>query len=160
MERLDLHINDLLGDHNGMDLKPKLDLQVFEDKETFDGAAPSTVREVFRDWVALASKTEPLSSPNAAWVNSPRYRYCLHVDQGALDSILDGPPAPDDAVGPGYVNLVYINPGTGDTTGVSADDDPHWMRIGYAMYPTWYNLLRPQGMWESEYRPPPYVGRP
>ena len=112
-----------------------------------------------------------------------RYRYCLHVDQEAVESVLAGPEPPEDELGGGYVNIVMIPPGydaepddeepddeegEAEATEVEEDKkddepqlDPAYMRISYAdLLVTWYNLFRLEGAWETEYRQPPEIGRP
>ncbi|KZZ99738.1 hypothetical protein AAL_02310 [Moelleriella libera RCEF 2490] len=158
MARLAHYMDATLAFHNGLDLKPSLDARVVEDPAAFDGAVPGTVRQHFRQWAATASETEQAGRPA---LRSQRYRYCLHVDQAALESVVNAPAPPGDELGGGYVNLVFVNPSSADSTGLDPAADAYWMRITYAdLMVTWYNLFRPEGAWETEYRQPPQIGRP
>lgn len=161
MDRLSYYIDATLRANNGLDLKSSLDVQAMEDKDTFDGASPGQVREVFREWVGMASRTEPEQFVPVV-MRSPRYNYCLHVDQGALDSILSGPAPPGDETGDGYVNLVYLNRHSNeDTSGLRPSHDPDWMRITYRnLMVSWYRRLDNTNTWETERVQPPEVAHP
>lgn len=156
MDRLEYYIDKTLSFHNGLDLKSSLDAQVIEDPTTFDGAVPATVRQHFRQW----AETAPQMEQGRPALRSQRYRYCLHVDQAALESVINGPTPPEDELGGGYVNLVFLNPPNAMST-LDPASDPYWMKITYAdLMVTWYDLFRPEGAWETEYRQPPQIGHP
>lgn len=162
MRRLRYYIEDTLQFDNALDMQPSLDYQVFEDRERFDMAHPSAVLEHFAQWVATAPQREQGEGKYPA--RSQRYNYCLHVDQEALQSIVNGPNPPADNLGNGFVNLVCRRVLGGmrpeHTTG-REERDHCWMRITYQdLMTTWYNQFRVQGSWGTEYRVPPEVARP
>lgn len=156
MDRLNFYIDETLEFHGGMDMKASLDVTVIENQELFDGATPATVRHHFRQWAETAAEIEQGGVPA---LRSQRYRYCLHVDQVALESVINGRQPPDDALDGSFVNLVVLT--QSDITNLDPAADKYWMRINYAfLMVTWYNLFRKYGVWDSEYREPPQVGRP
>ena len=174
LERFGYYVHATLVFHNGQNLESSLDIQVLQERELFDGATPDDVRQYFKQWADVASEQEQGRPAGRA----QRYRYCLHVDQEAVESVLAGPEPPGDELGGGYVNIVMIPPGCGteidspeeeaeatELEGDEGDDepqlDPAYMRISYAdLLVTWYNLFRSEGAWETEYRQPPEIGRP
>lgn len=163
MRRLNFWIRKDLANDGGLDMLESLDYSIFDDKELFDGAHPSVVREHFRTWCITAPQREQ-SFPHP--MQSQRYKYCLHIDQVSLDSILaaPAPPASDISTTPGFVNLICLNSQGGMRAEHTEDRDERelcWMRIGYtSLMCTWYSLFRVQGSWGTEYRVPPEVGRP
>lgn len=158
MDRLGYYINDSLAVHNGLDLMPSLDARVIDDP-VFDSATPAFVRQQFLQWAETAPQIEQGDQPAC---KSQRYRYCLHVDQAALESVINGPPPPDDALGGGYVNLVFADSLSANDLDPAVDPaaDRYWMRITYeSLMVGWYSLFRSIS-WETEYRQPPQIGRP
>jgi hypothetical protein len=161
LERFGYYVHATLAFHNGEDLESSLDIQVLQDP-AFDGATPDDVRQYFRQWTEVASMQEQNGRPAG---RAQRYRYCLHVDQEAVESVLECPePPPADELGGGYVNIVRAVGTEGEADHEGGDEprlDPGHMRISYAdLLVTWYNLFRPEGAWETEYRQPPEIGRP
>lgn len=161
MRRLGCWICEGLKNDGGLDMLGSLDYHVFEDKAVFDGAHPSTAREHFRDWCVTA----PQQEQGVAAMQSQRYNYCLHVDQAALESVLNAPAPPEyDINNGGFVNLVCLRVlgGMRPEHAEGRDERNHcWMRIGYQdLMVTWYSLFRKHGSWLTEYRVPPEVGRP
>lgn len=97
-----------------------LDMKVFEDRSTLDGASKDYVREQFREWGESAPQQEQSSEADAG--RSQRYRYCLQVDEASLRSVVDAPPRG----GPykmGHVNLI------------NKDRDHRWVRPMGGDYP-------------------------
>jgi hypothetical protein len=78
MSRLNYYIEQTLRFDNALDMQPSLDCQVFEDASRLDKAHPSTVREIFSQWVETAPQREQGEGKSAA--RSQRYNYCLHID--------------------------------------------------------------------------------
>ena len=85
---------------------------------------------------------------------SQRYRYCIHIDAEALESVVQharAPPQPE-ARGPGFVNIVsrHWEPDTSDLTREGAEpvegselQDVGWMKVGYqCVMVDFYVLLR------------------
>jgi hypothetical protein len=161
ISRLNSHIQSSLRLHNGCDMMESLDCHVFDDRVKFEAASPVTVREHFRKWVQGAPQREQGGVPA---MRSQRYNFCVHVDEEALQSIISGPPPPEDALGNGYVNLVVLEILGGVRAEYETENtelDRCWMRVTYQdLMPTWYNLFRTQGSWFTEYREPPLVARP
>lgn len=135
---------------------------MFEDREHFDGARPFVIRGHLSQWAANAPQEEQGKGKFAR--HSQRYNYCLHVDQDALQSIINGPAPPADNLGNGFVNLVCrkILGGMRPQHISGRDEKDHcWMRITYQdLIATWYNQFRTQGSWGTECRVPPEVARP
>jgi hypothetical protein len=96
-------------------------------------------------------------------MRSQRYNYCLHVDQDALQSVINGPAPPSDTLGDGFVNLVCLKILGGmrpEHTYGRDEKDHYWMRISYTrLMASWYHQFRPQGSWGNEYRIPPEVAK-
>ncbi|RDW74282.1 uncharacterized protein DSM5745_06944 [Aspergillus mulundensis] len=89
MRRLRFCVTETLKQHNGLDLLGSFAPTVLEDAR-FDGASTSTVREHFKQWVVAACQEEQgVPWQDAQYAQSPRYRYCLMVDQEAMRSVLD-----------------------------------------------------------------------
>lgn len=165
MTRLRYQTRRALKFYNGLDMLDSLDITVFEDRVGFNGASTSTVRERFKIWAATAPEAE--QSTNAA--QSQRYRYCIHVDAEALESVVHharASPEPD-AGGPGFVNLVsrYWEPDTADLMEKGAEpvegselQDVGWMKVDYQfLMVDFYVLLRDWDDWFREYRRPPKI---
>jgi len=97
-------------------------------------------------------------------MRSQRYNFCIHVDEEALQSIISGPPPPADALGTGYVNLVCLNVLGGVRAEFETENtelDRCWMRVTYQdLMPTWYNLVRTQGIWFTDIYEPPQIASP
>lgn len=163
MKSLRFYIDETLRYDNGLDMLESLDYHIFEDRARFNQAHPAVIRDHFEQWTATAPQQEQGVAARQI-ERSQRYNYCLHVDQGALRSMLDGPPPPEDNLGKGYVNLVCLHVLGGmrpERTEGRDERDHCWMRISYQdLMVTWYSLFRNQGTWFTAYRVPPEIGRP
>jgi hypothetical protein len=151
-----------LRSSNALDMLPSVDYQVFENPDLFDNAHPSTIREHFTQWAVTAPQQE--QGEGAYPMRSQRYNYCLHVDQEALLSVIGGPPPSVlTFIGPGYVNLVCKTIMGGmrpEHTFGRAEQEHCFMRINYqSLMLHWYNQLRREGSWFTEYCVPPEVAR-
>jgi len=64
---------------------------VIDDRERLEHASKADVRKMFNDWVHSPEATaeQPNATISVAEVPMARYRYCMHVDEGALRSVLD-----------------------------------------------------------------------
>ncbi|KAK5693823.1 hypothetical protein LTR17_025000 [Elasticomyces elasticus] len=80
LSRLRTCIEKSLGRQGGLDMLPKLNYHVFEDRELFDGVDAATIREHFRVWVVTASQQE---QGGAGLAHSQRYQFCVQVDADA-----------------------------------------------------------------------------
>ena len=168
MARLRHQIHRTLEFYKGLNMLNSLAVTVFEDPASLDGASKSAVREHFTKWAATVPEAEQ-GTANAAM--SQRYRYCIHVDAEALDSLVrqaQAPPHPE-ARGPGFVNLVsrYWEPDRSDRMEEGAEPvegselrDVGWMMVGYqCVMVNFYVLLRDWDDWYREYRRPPEIAR-
>ncbi|MCJ1361076.1 hypothetical protein MMC16_000173 [Acarospora aff. strigata] len=165
MIRLRYQIQSALECYNGLDMLESLDMTVFEDRVSLDGAGKSAVREQFEKWTATAPEAEQSTGAG----ESQRYRYCIHVDAEALESVVYHARAPPqrEAGGPGFVNLVsrYWEPDTSDLMEKEAEpvegselQDVGWMKVGYqCVMVGFYVLLRDWDDWYREYRRPPEI---
>lgn len=170
MTRLHFQTRSALKSYNALDMLDSLALTVFEDRANLDGASKSAVREKFQIWTATAPQTEQGSNATAA--QSQRYRFCIHVDEEALESVVHHarPPPGPEGRGPGFVNLVSRDwePDTSSDRmeeGAELIDgsdlqDVGWMKVEYQnVMVDFYVLLRDWNDWYREYRRPPEIAR-
>ncbi|WXC62913.1 hypothetical protein SNK03_008731 [Fusarium graminearum] len=69
-------------------LKPLLEWVFIEDRETFDNATKQHVRESFSEWTSQHSvERDGPGVEDAFQQQTPRFRYCIHVDQKCLDTV-------------------------------------------------------------------------
>ncbi|KAF7168680.1 hypothetical protein CNMCM6106_003798 [Aspergillus hiratsukae] len=112
MRRFLWQVTDKLEFYNGLDMLQSFAPTVLEDKSLFDGANTSVIREHFKQWVVTACQQEQGISPEKLeYAESGRYRFCLMVNEEALQSVLNAPPE-DDVNRTGYVVLVNGDLGT------------------------------------------------
>lgn len=194
MTRLRYQLHAALDYYNGLDLLDKFRLTVFEDKDTLDGASKSAVRDRFRAWTvdALVAEQGAEAAVSAAaiaaakqhqgegwWEGlgtpSPRFLFCMHVDEDALESVVRHartPPLPE-GYGPGFVNLIArdwqrpnddvatepMEPDAESIDGLECHD-VGWMKVDYsAVMVGFYVLLHDMRDWYREYRRPPEIVR-
>lgn len=170
ISRFRQEIRDILQFYNGLDMMDSLDMTVISDPDSLDGASTSAVREHFRQWAVRAPQEEQGTGPGL----SQRYRYCIQVDEEALQSVLDGPgPSPLHRPSDGYVNLIWKDwtprepeaeedeeEDDNDSIEGCTEHDVGWMMVGYQnVMLNFYYQLRGMGTdnWEQEYRRPPEV---
>lgn len=162
MTRLRYYIEDTLRFDNALDMLPSLDYTIFEDRDKFDKAHPSVIKDHFQEWVLTAPEREQGHDKHSSLTQ--RYNYCLHVDEAALQSVISGPAPPADEPGDGFVNLVCLNILGGMRPEHTEDRDERdhcWMRINYQyLMVTWYAFFRRQGSWFTAYMIPPEISRP
>lgn len=103
-------VRETAQDHACADLLDSLNLAVHEDAKILDGASKALVRDRFRAWFQSPAVQREVDSSQGGQVLvggfgiTPRYSYCIHVDDDALyftlrrDSRLINPD--------GYVNLI------------------------------------------------------
>jgi hypothetical protein len=62
-----------------------------EDRERLENATKSNVRQIFNEWVNSpeAAAEQPNARLRPSETRMARYRYCIHVDQTSLRSVLD-----------------------------------------------------------------------
>ncbi|OBT75711.1 hypothetical protein VF21_05961 [Pseudogymnoascus sp. 05NY08] len=160
MELLQHRIRRSLEFYDGLDMMDSLSLTIIEDRSTFDDASTSSVREHFRQWAATAPNAEQGEGIGPG--QSQRYRYCIQVDDGALESVME-----DE--NDGYVNLIQKDwePHTADAREPAEDPiedctlhDIGWMFVDYRYVMVgMYDMLRGLNDWYLEYRRPPKVAR-
>ncbi|KFZ18150.1 hypothetical protein V501_01344 [Pseudogymnoascus sp. VKM F-4519 (FW-2642)] len=93
------HIRRSFEFYNRLDIMDSLSLTIIEDKSIFDDASTSFVRKHFKQWAATAPEQEQGVGIGPGL--SQRYRYCIQVDDYALESIME-----DE--NDGYVNLIKM----------------------------------------------------
>ena len=185
-----------LARYDGLDLIHSLDLKVHEDKANLSGASKDEVRARFLTWLSSdeaktkqyqhSRKLQQLSSTGVSTMLGldSRYRYCLHVDAAALESVVNLAPKPPepDLHGIGYVNLIdamWEKPDPA-TYGYKGNDfnsegydptdegepeidgckmeDVGWMKVGVGgLLPAAYSLLQESGAYYAAYTRPPKV---
>ncbi|KAH0174531.1 hypothetical protein KCU67_g710, partial [Aureobasidium melanogenum] len=151
----------------------KLIFTVIEDRDMFESASTSIVREHFKRWVMDA----PLREQGRGAGRSPRYKYCIHVDSTSVHSVLQDSPAQGRHNSTqGFVNLIdkgwkldSDNWDEWDELDPSSNEpnepiesvqlwDVGWMRVRYhSVMVEMYNDLRNRAVWNREYRRPPQV---
>ncbi|KFY18409.1 hypothetical protein V491_04783 [Pseudogymnoascus sp. VKM F-3775] len=160
MELLQYRIRNSLEFYDTVDMMDSFSLTVVEDQSTFDDASTSSVREHFKQWAATAPDSEQGEGIGPG--QSPRYGYCIQVDDGALESIME-----DE--NDGYINLIQKD-WEPDTAGARepAEEpiedctlhDIGWMFVDYRFVMVeMYDLLDGLYNWYREYRRPPVVVR-
>jgi hypothetical protein len=160
MELLRQHIQRALKCYNGLDLMESLSLTVIEDPSTLDDASTSFVREHFKQWVTTAPEREQGEGVRPGL--SQRYRYCIQVDDAALESIME-----DEDEGDGFVNLIKLEwvpetPHPREPVEDPIEDctlfDVGWIMVAWKeVMVDMYHLLRDYDDWCREYRRPPEV---
>ncbi|KAL4809775.1 hypothetical protein BDV18DRAFT_129663 [Aspergillus unguis] len=89
MRRLCFCVTEMLKWHNGLDMLESFAPTVLEDTR-FDGATTATVRDHFKQWVVTAcQKEQGIAWQDAQYAESPRYKYCLMIDEEAMQSVLE-----------------------------------------------------------------------
>ncbi|KAK5114557.1 hypothetical protein LTR85_010134 [Meristemomyces frigidus] len=98
-----------LREYSYPELYDTLSWSIESDDQTLNGASKDFVRERFRDWVEREIADLSIAPGHEGTVRwNPKFRYCIHADEGVLKSVVDDapqPPAPD-LDGVAYVNLV------------------------------------------------------
>lgn len=178
MSRFLWHVKAILEDYNGLDLLDSFAPTVLEDKSLFDGATTSVVREYFKQWRIIASQQEQgIPFQRTEWAESGRYKFCLMVNEEALQSVLNAPPL-DRSNETGFVILINGSwvPEVLDEEELAAYDSPPpdddydplegctlrdvgWMKVRYTraeMNGSAY--MCDNDDWQVQYRRPPEIG--
>lgn len=160
MGLLQRRIRSALEYYNRLDMMDSLGLTIIEDRSTFDDASTSFVREHFKQWVATAPNIKQGEGIGPG--QSQRYRYCIQVDDQALESIIE-----DE--NDGYVNLIQKDWELHTADAREPAEDPiedhtlhdiGWMFVDYQdVMVDMYYLLRVLHTWYLEYRRHPKVAR-
>ncbi|RHZ53921.1 uncharacterized protein CDV56_106255 [Aspergillus thermomutatus] len=152
---------------------------VLENQLLFDGASTSVVRGHFKQWVVTACQQEEGIPPKRLeYAQSGRYRFCLMVNEEALQSVLNAPPV-ERVNGTDFVILVngmwvpeMMDEAEialyDDCPSLSDDYDPvegctlhdvGWMKVFYdgAEIDGWADLCDVQD-WQLHYYRPPDIG--
>ena len=183
-------VHKTLERYDAEDLKQSLRLTVHSDPLMLESASKDLVRERFREW--RASERAKQETAGLDWQpegiapkdRTPRYEYCLQVDQQSLESIIDPGrrEVREKADIEGYLNLVDADWGISDNAKRAAElyienpeeDDPldegeeaingcklhdvGWMKVAVSgLMPGGYAKLR-MGSWEENYTRPPAIG--
>ncbi|TKX25992.1 hypothetical protein C1H76_1839 [Elsinoe australis] len=167
-ERSTVHLRRL----SAADLSSTLVWDVQEDASTLDGTSKAVVRDLYRQWVTQATGGIDPASREAL---NPRYRFCVHVDEESLRSVLQYLDTRDSRVfEEGFVNLVQLEwiPELHDPElGEEEDEeleleglrlwDVGWLKTGLEyLYPSTYELLYADEAWELLYQRPPEIAMP
>ncbi|KAF4160012.1 hypothetical protein CNMCM6936_004141 [Aspergillus lentulus] len=176
MRRLRWCTQNALELYHAQELMDSLGLTVLEDRALFDGATTSTIRNHFKQWAETAVEAE--QGVGVRQRASQRYRYCIQVDEEALDSVVRKSPVPWGEIpgnNVGYVNLISKEWEPYDPVEYEDEDerleeppeepiegctlhDVGWMKVLYdSVMVSKYNYLRESLAWEYEYRRPPQV---
>jgi hypothetical protein len=158
MEHLRHHTSKSLEFCNGLDIMDSLSLTVIEDQSILDDASTSFVRMHFKQWAASAPEREQGQGIGPGL--SQRYRYCIQVDEAALESIIEDE---DD----GFVNLIKLEwephaPSAREPAKEPIEDctqhDVGWMMVASkSVMVGMHHYLREYNNWYTEYRRPPTI---
>lgn len=160
MELLRRRIRSALEFYKRLDMMDSLGLTIIDDRSTFDDASTSFVRDHFKQWVTTAPDLEQGEGIGPG--QSQRYRYCIQVDDQALESVIE-----DE--NDGYVYLIQKDWELYTADAREPAEDPiedctlhdiGWMMVDYQdVMVGMYDLLRGLNDWYLEYRRPPKVAR-
>ena len=186
MATLDSSVRESLAYYGTGELAESLDCSVHQDASVLNGAGKEAVRQRFREWTAGAAAEAERQTADSQPIHidgvgsTPRYNYCIHVDEAALHSITGSNAAADNASSSsGYVNLVAADwelPGPEEAEarrrefdiedafdeGEEAVDgckmhDVGWMKVSVReLMPAAYATLQ-TGAWDENYVRPPRV---
>lgn len=79
-------------------------MTVISDADSLNDASTTAVRLRFKQWAARVPREEQGGGPR----RSQRYRYCIQVDEEALQSVLDEPESSQShRISNGFVNLIW-----------------------------------------------------
>jgi hypothetical protein len=92
------------------DLRDTMEMTPKEDKEALDGATVDQVRNAFTEWVRSDEARAEINDGPCGAFTYPRHTYCVHVDAGVLNSVVNRAPQPPswDRRKIAYVNLVQL----------------------------------------------------
>lgn len=151
-------IRQTLEFYNGLDIMGSFGLTVIDDRSILDDASTSVVREHFKQWTATAPEQEQGVGIGPGL--SQRYRYCIQVDDAALESIIE-----DE--NDGYVNLIQKDWNPHRQGAREPEEDPiedcmlhdiGWMMVAFQdVMVDMYYQLRGYNNWYTEYQRPPKV---
>lgn len=95
-----------IAESDAPELGQSLTWTFFDDARTFTDVSKDELRRHFRDWASFAPAVEqPRAREPWCSIYSPRYRFFIHVDHEAMQSVLDHP-QPAIHLEEGHVNLV------------------------------------------------------
>ncbi|KAK2747083.1 hypothetical protein FQN57_002338 [Myotisia sp. PD_48] len=139
------------------------ELTVRDDRHKFEGASIEEILYYHRRW-AISEDGGKAEQPKEAdyWPDlqdrhrlflSPRYNFCLHVDEGSLHSVLH-PEGPFMS----YVNMINTIYDLSNYDYEERDDPPPWARVStYGLAFGTYSGLITHDLWHSSTRRPPVV---
>ena len=188
LRRLRFRMERDFDDCNGRDILDLFTLTVFDDRGVFDHADTPAVRAHFRQWAENAFRDEQRRDSSGdggsgreevRMGRSPRYQFCVVVDEAALHSVVHNAPAPPkpDATKKGWVKLVskawvpieedprargHPDPNLYEPIEGITERDVGWMKVPYGSVMTeYYSGNEGLNGWRTEYcRPPKVVGPP
>jgi hypothetical protein len=152
-----------------------------EDRATLDGVSKDQLRSRFKQWAPKALKTEQprVEDHRYGTYGIPRYTYFIHVDEGALKSVVYDAPQPPkrDLYGVGYVNFIDadwkplselpsivgdISAGEDDVYAPidgCTEENVGWMKIAsYMVGADFYQaMMGNQDLWYAFYKRPPEI---
>lgn len=107
------------------DLQETFELTTKADRQRLDGASVDQVRDIFKEWVQSDEAKAENNNQAHPTFQFPRYTFCVHVDAGVLDSVVNRAPQPPafDARQIAYVNLVQLRHESSDEGGAQLYGD-------------------------------------
>ncbi|KAL3456231.1 hypothetical protein BJX64DRAFT_271062 [Aspergillus heterothallicus] len=171
--RLEHRTHEMLDRRYPAHLVSRFRLSVLEDKAAFDRAMTAGIRSHFQAWTESAVEEE--QGAGAQPRNAQRYRFCLQVDEAALQSVLQGPgPGRTRAYDfAGFVRLInkewepydpivyrcgkYVAEEPQEPLEGCRLQDVGWMKVSYINIVPLFQYLRWLHVWDLEYRRPPAV---
>ena len=173
LEVLNARVRDSLRAYSHPDLYHTLSWTIQSDFQVLGGASKDVVREHFKGWVEREITDMQVDPGDLNVRHFPRFRYCLHVDDEVLKSVVwDAPQPPSpDLRGVGYVNFIakdwdqeIAQQDGEDEEEIDGKrtDDVGWMKVAVAgLAPRTYQLLNSGGtLYGDCYQRPPAIAMP
>jgi hypothetical protein len=174
MRRLQFRTQRFLEISHPPDLVDAFRLTVLEDQSAFEGAPTSAIRSHFKHWSEAAVEDE--QGPGTHQQGAQRYRYCVQVDEEALDTVVRKAPGPEDPYAlntVGYARLIskdwklydpamylsgvkYLEDMAAPIEGCTLHN-VGWMSVPYDNLVKVFRHLRGLHDWDYQYRRPPVL---
>jgi hypothetical protein len=153
-------------------------LTILDDRESFNNADTTAIRQYFQQWVAEAvSREQPdaiATRPVDLRTFAPRYYYCIQIDAAALESVVNArrKELTNDTTHTGWVKLIdrewrpraddprWQNrppPSQEEAIEGTTDPDVGWCKINYIDLVPCYAQCTDHNGWPGFYRRPPML---
>ena len=175
LDVLDTMTRHSLRTYSHPELYNTLSWTIHSNPQALDGASKDFVRERFQEWVEREIANLQIAMDyrlTARW--NQRFRYCIHVNEEVLESVVRDAPQPPlpDLQGVGYVNLIakdWDEQEAKENDGEGEEEvdgkrmyDVGWMKVAVeGLAPRTYQLLgHGGGPFSDLYERPPTIAMP